>query len=253
MNLFLSALYWTYLATTSIILFFGALFLWCLTAPFDRTGALLHRYTCWWGQLYLRCLPGCRIVVIDREKIVPRRRYILVANHQSLTDVMALAALGVLFKWVSKKENFRLPFIGWNMYLNRTVRVDRGNVRDVASMMSRCRQWLQLGVPLMMFPEGHRSPTGELLKFHGGAFKLAADCDCPVIPIVVDGTRPIYRGFRVHAGPGHITIRVLDPVTLAEAGGKVTRLRDLVAERMQEALAEIRGRPLEPKPIGIAD
>ena len=256
MNALLSAFYWVYLGGTSIVLFFGALLIWAFTSPFDRTGALLHRYTSWWGRLYLRCLPGCRIQVEGREKIKPHTPYVLVANHQSLTDVMALAALGVLFKWVSKKENFRLPFIGWNMYLNRTVKVNRGNVRDAPRMLAECRRWLERGVPLMIFPEGHRSRDGELQKFHGGAFKLAADCGCAVVPIVVDGTLPVYRGMRVFAGPGRILVRVLDPVTLADAAGRVTRFRDLVADRMRTALAEIRGRPgkaegeKEPSQIG---
>jgi 1-acyl-sn-glycerol-3-phosphate acyltransferase len=242
MSALFSLLYWVYLSITSIMLYFGALAIWAVTVPFDRTGALLHRYTCWWGRLYLRCLPGCRVRVEGQEKIVANTPYVLVANHQSLTDVMALSYLKGLFKWVSKKENFRLPFIGWNMYLNGCVKVDRGNLRDVARTMAECRRWLERGVPLMIFPEGHRSPTGEMIKFHTGAFKLAADCGCAVVPIVVDGTWPIYRGVRVTASPGQVTIRVLDPIAVAEAGGSALKLRDLVFERMREALADIRAR-----------
>jgi 1-acyl-sn-glycerol-3-phosphate acyltransferase len=240
MNAVFSFIYWLYLGASSIVLFFGALLIWAVTAPFDPRRALLHRYTCWWSQLYLRCLPGCHLRVEGREKIVPHTPYVLVANHQSLTDVMALAGLGVLFKWVSKKENFRLPFIGWNMYLNDTIKVDRGNLRGVAQTMDACRRLLERGVPVMIFPEGHRSPSGEMLKFHSGAFKLAADCGCAVVSIVVDGTAPIYRGLRVCAFPGRVTVRVLDPVTVADTGGSVIQFRDLVAKRMKEELAAIR-------------
>jgi 1-acyl-sn-glycerol-3-phosphate acyltransferase len=238
-NLF-SILYWVYLGASSIVLFFGAVVIWALTAPFDPTGGLLHRYTCWWSLLYLRCLPGCRIRVEGREKIMPKTPYVLVANHQSIGDIMALSALGVLFKWVSKKENFRLPFIGWNMYLNRTIKVDRGKLRGVAQTMDACRRWLERGVPVMMFPEGHRSPTGEMLKFHSGAFKLAADCGCAVVPVVVDGTKPVFCGLNVCAFPGRITIRVLEPVTVADVEGSVMKFRDRVADRMKEELAAIR-------------
>jgi 1-acyl-sn-glycerol-3-phosphate acyltransferase len=241
MKTLFSCLYWAYLGSSSIILFFGALLIWAAT-PLDPARKLLHRYTGWWAQLYLRCLPGCRIRVEGRDKIKPDTPYVLVANHQSLTDAMALYALKVPFKWVSKKENFRIPFIGWNMYLNSTIKVDRGNVRDVGKTMEQCRRWLERGMPLMMFPEGHRSPTGEMIKFHGGAFKLAADCNCAVVPIVVDGTWPIYRGLQVMPFPGEINIRVLDAVTLADAAGRVTKLRDLVFERMQGNLADMRGR-----------
>jgi len=126
-----SVCYWLFLGTTSIALFCGAVLLCLATAPFDADRSLLHRYTCWWARLYLHCLPGCRIVVEGREKITPRTPFVLVANHQSMTDIMALSALAVPFKWVSKKEAFRLPCIGWNMYLNQYVCVDRGNIRSV--------------------------------------------------------------------------------------------------------------------------
>jgi 1-acyl-sn-glycerol-3-phosphate acyltransferase len=242
MKTLFSCLYWAYLGSSSIILFLGALAIWAATAPFDPRRALLHRYTGWWSQLYLRCLPGCRVRVEGREKIKPATPYVLAANHQSVTDIMALFAVDVLFKWVSKKEAFRIPFIGWNMYLNGTIKVDRGNVRSVAKTMELCQWWLQRGVPLMMFPEGHRSPTGEMIKFHGGAFKLAADCRCAVVPIVVNGTWPILRGLQVTPCPGEITIRVLDPVSLEDAGGRLTAFRDLVFDRMKETLAEMRGR-----------
>jgi 1-acyl-sn-glycerol-3-phosphate acyltransferase len=241
LNFLFSIVYWTLFVLSTIILFVGALCIWVATAAVDSERRLLHRYTCWWSRLYLICLPGCRIRVIGREKIEPNVPYVLVANHQAVTDIMALAALAVPFKWVSKKEVLRIPCIGWNMLLNRYVIVDRGNIRNVVKTMAVCRRWLERKMPLMMFPEGHRSRTGEIMKFHSGAFKLAADAGCAVIPIVVDGTRGIYQGLLVKAFPGTITIRVLDPLTVADAGGRPDKLRDLVFEQMALALAEIRG------------
>lgn len=236
-----SIFYWTFLAGTSIVLYLVALLLWLVTWPFDKERKLLHRYTCWWSRLYLHCIPGCRIVVQGRDKIVPGKTYVLVANHQSMTDIMALAALAIPFKWVSKKEAFRLPFIGWNMYLNNYVSVDRGNVRNVRATLEKCRDWLKRGVSLMMFPEGTRSKTGAMGEFHHGSFKLAADCDCAVVPIVVNGTFPIYQGLKVLPFPGTITIRVLDPIAVAEVGGSANKLCDVVHARMKQELAVMRG------------
>ena len=242
MSAVFSILYWLFFGLSSAVLFGGALLLWLVTLPFDPNRRALHRYTLWWSTLYVRCLPGVRIVVAGREKIPPGVTAVYVANHQSLTDIMALGVLKLPFKWVSKKEVFRLPFIGWNGTLNQYVAVDRGNLRSVRQTMAECRGWLERGVSLMMFPEGTRSKTGEMQEFHAGSFKLAAECNCPVIPVVVDGTFPIYRGWRVTAFPGTITIRVLDPVTAAEAGGKAPAFCELVEKRMRQELAAIRGR-----------
>lgn len=242
-NLF-SIAYWIYLGLSSIVLFGGALVLCALTAPLDRRRRLLHRYTCWWSTLYLRCLPGCRIIVCGRDNIAPNTPYILASNHQSMTDIMALAALATPFKWVSKKEVFRLPCIGWNMMLNQYVCVDRGNIRSVRATMESCKRWLDLGVPLMMFPEGHRSPTGELIDFHDGAFRLAASAQCAVVPIVVDGTHPIYRGLRVKPFPGTITIQVLKPMFADGSAGSAQRLREQVFQMMKQELKRMRNQPL---------
>lgn len=246
MSALFSVLYWAFLGVSSVVLFAVALLIWLVTLPFDPTRRLLHRYTCWWSALYVRCLPGCRLVVEGREKISPGVAYVLLANHQSLTDIMALGALAVPFKWVSKKEVFRLPCIGWNMALNQYVSVDRGNVRNVRQTMNECRDWLKRGVSLLMFPEGTRSKDGEIHEFHNGSFKLAADCGCPVVPIVVDGTFPIYRGWKVLACPGTVTIRVLDPIRVEDVGGKPHALCEHVFQRMQQELAAIRGRQLAP-------
>lgn len=238
MDRIFSVLYWSFLTSTSLVLYPVAVVIWLVTMPFGPNRVFLHRFTCWWAQLYVRCLPGCRVRVEGREKIRPGVAYVLVANHQSMSDIMALSALNVLFKWVSKKEVFRIPLIGWNMYLNRYVYVDRGNVRSVRATMEACRMWLERGVPLMMFPEGHRSPDGEIHEFHGGAFKLAIDAGVAVVPIVVDGTWPIYRGLRVAPFPGTITIRVLDPLP---GTGNANQMSDEVFARMQRELAAIRG------------
>src|SRR5205085_450199 len=143
---------------SAIPLFFIALSIWAVTAPFDATRTLLHRYTCWWATLYLRCLPGCRIQIEGLEKIAPNTAYVLVANHQSMADIMALSALSIRFKWISKRENFHIPFIGWNMYLNGYIKVDRGNRQSVRRTMEQCLYWLRRGVSTLWFPEGHRSP-----------------------------------------------------------------------------------------------
>jgi 1-acyl-sn-glycerol-3-phosphate acyltransferase len=250
MSRLFSVFYWSLFVVSMVVLFLAALGIWLLTFAFDPDRGLLHRYTCWWARLYLLSLPGCRIRVAGRQKILPNTPYVFVANHQSVTDTMALSALAVPFKWVSKKEVLRIPCIGWNMLLNRYVIVDRGNIRSVPRTMAICRRWLERGIPLMMFPEGHRSPTGELLKFHGGAFKLAAEAGCAVVPIVVNGTHGIYQGLRVKAFPGTITIQILDPLTLADAGGRPDKLRDLVHEQMTQTLAEVRGQTPQPLAAG---
>src|SRR3990172_8253323 len=138
----LSAVFWLFVAVTSILLCPVAVAIWAVTAPFDRRLVLLHRFTCFWASLYTWFNPAWRVVVEGREKIVRNRAYVMGANHQWLLDILVLCLLFVHFKWVSKIENFRVPAVGWNMSLNRYIKLRRGDRASVEQMMSACERTL---------------------------------------------------------------------------------------------------------------
>src|SRR5256712_5695173 len=184
----LSLVFWLFLVASSIVLFPVAVLIWAVTAPFDRRRALLHRFTCFWASLYTWLNPAWRVRVEGRDRIRPDATYVIVANHQSLLDILVLFRLFVHFKWVSKIENFRVPFIGWNMWLNRYIKLRRGSRESVAHMMRACERTLARGSSIVMFPEGTRSRDGRLQPFKPGAFTIAQRTGVPILPIVVEGT-----------------------------------------------------------------
>jgi 1-acyl-sn-glycerol-3-phosphate acyltransferase len=208
-----STAFWTFLVASSVLLFPIALLLWCLTVPFDRRLVALHGFTCFWASLYTWVNPLWPVTVRGREKISSGETYMMVANHLSLLDILVLFRLFRHFKWVSKIENFRIPFIGWNMRLNRYIELRRGERESVQQMMTACERTLAEGSSLMMFPEGTRSKTGELQPFKTGAFELALRGRVPIVPIVLEGTSNALpkRGF-VLQGRHPIGITVLDPI-----------------------------------------
>jgi len=239
----LSLVFWMFLAVSSIVLFPVALVIWAATAPFDRRRALLHRFTCFWASLYTWLNPVWRVRVEGREKIRRDAAYVMVANHQSLLDILVLFRLFVHFKWVSKIENFRVPFIGWNMSLNRYIKLQRGSRESVARMLEACERALAQGNSIMMFPEGTRSPDGRLRAFKSGAFTLAQQTGAPILPIVIEGTARALpkRGF-VLQGRHAILIRVLDEVPHASfAGEPVEAVTEAVRERFVATLGEREG------------
>jgi 1-acyl-sn-glycerol-3-phosphate acyltransferase len=208
-----SVLFWAFLVGSSVLLFPVAVVIWAVTAPFDRRKRLLHQFTCFWASLYTWLNPAWRVHVEGREKIRGEETYVMVANHQSLLDILVLFRLFVHFKWVSKIENFRIPCIGWNMSLNGYVKLRRGDRQSIGEMMSNCSRVLDEGSSIMMFPEGTRSPDGRLRAFKHGAFTLAQGSGCPILPILVEGTADALpkRGF-VLRGRHAIRIRVLDEI-----------------------------------------
>src|SRR6185369_1806471 len=129
-----STLFWIFLVVTSILLFPLALLIWALTVLFDRRLILLHRFTCFWASLYTWLNPAWRVRIEGRDRIAPNTAYVMVANHQSLLDILVLFRLFVHYKWVSKIENFRVPCVGWNMSLNRYIKLRRGSRESIDAM-----------------------------------------------------------------------------------------------------------------------
>lgn len=232
-----SVLFWAILVLSLPPWFLGALVVFLVTYPFDRNRTLLHLYACAWAQSYFWINPTWRLKVFGREKLPWRGPAVLVANHESLADTLVVFGLYRPFKWVSKKSVFRVPFLGWNMYLNGYVGLVRGNAQSVAKMFADCERWLDRGVPVMLFPEGTRSPDGEVKAFKDGAFVLAAKKGVPVFPIVLTGTaRTLPKHGFILRETANCEVHILDPVHPADFHHDPAALRDhvrdlIIAER----------------------
>ena len=237
---FYSTLFWVFLTVSSIVLFPVAALICAVTMPFDRRKVLLHRFTCFWASLYTWLNPVWPVTVVGQKKIRPDTPYVMVANHLSLLDILVLFRLFTHFKWVSKIENFRVPFIGWNMTLNRYIKLRRGDQASVVQMMEACEHTLAQGNSIMMFPEGTRSPTGRMRSFKTGAFEVALKTRSPILPIVIRGTANALpkRGF-VLQGRHPISITVLDEIPAESFTGATVdeltgRVHGIIAQELGE-------------------
>ncbi len=240
----LSTVFWVFLVVTSVSLFPVAALIWLVTAPFDPRKRALHLFTCFWASLYTWANPWWPTSVRHRERLSSNRACVYVANHLSLVDILVLFRLFTHFKWVSKVENFRVPFIGWNMRLNGYVPLLRGDKASVIDMMERCDRLIGGGNSIMMFPEGTRSTTGRMRRFKPGAFELAIRNRVPVQPIVIRGTGDALpkRGF-VLQGRHTISIEVLEPIEPEEFDGDDAeslslRVRAILAAELGEPASD---------------
>jgi 1-acyl-sn-glycerol-3-phosphate acyltransferase len=214
-----STLFWGFLAVSSVVLFPVALLVWLVTAPFDRKRVVLHQFTCFWASLYTWLNPLWQVRVEGRDRIRRDETYVIVANHLSLLDILLMFRLFTHFTWVSKAENFAVPFIGWNMRLNGYIPLRRGDRDSARAMLETCQRELRGGTSVMIFPEGTRSRTGELQPFKTGAFELALRTGKPLLPVLVEGTSQALprRGF-VLRGRHRIRLTVLDPIPVEDVG-----------------------------------
>ncbi|MGD9015733.1 MAG: lysophospholipid acyltransferase family protein [Desulfobacterales bacterium] len=244
---FFSALYLFFFIVSSSVLFPVAVVLWLCTVWWDRRLVILHRYSCLWASLYLWVNPFWRLDISGRKHIDPRKTYVVISNHQSLLDILVAYRLFFHFKWVAKAELFRVPFVGWNMVLNRYIGLKREDTTSIRQMMSDCRAALKEGSSVFLFPEGTRSEDGSIKPFRAGAFMLAKKAKTPILPIVIDGTADaIPKGRLVISGRRRLALRVLPEVSRDEVDRLSTKelmalCHGLISKGLEQIAADIRG------------
>ena len=212
-NRIVAAFYLAFIGVTSILFFGIALVIWTLTVLVDRRLLMLHLFTSFWASLYVWVMPAWSLKIDGRRDTAWRRHYVIVSNHQSQLDILVAFRLFIPFKWVSKAEVFNVPLIGWNMWLNRYIRLKRGDKAGIARMFADCERALSQGNSIFIFPEGTRSKTGDMRPFKPGAFVLAKKMNVPVLPVVISGTHAALpkHSLNFH-GRQMLRLRVLDPV-----------------------------------------
>ncbi|PRQ04496.1 1-acyl-sn-glycerol-3-phosphate acyltransferase [Enhygromyxa salina] len=226
-----ATLWWATFGLVSALMFVGATVCFVLTAPFDRRRVVQHLYSCFWAQIMFYLNPFWRLKIEGRGKLPWRGPAVLVANHASLGDILVLFGLYRPYKWVSKAAVFKSPFLGWNMRYNGYVPLVRGDKASIIEMSARCHAWLEMGAPILMFPEGTRSPDAEVKAFKDGAFRLAIEAGCPLYPIVHTGTADTLPKHGLLVKPvANCHVRVMDPVDPANFHGDVGAFRDHVRE-----------------------
>jgi 1-acyl-sn-glycerol-3-phosphate acyltransferase len=158
------------------------------TGWFDRRLSFLHLTSTVWASCYTWLSPIWSVSVTGRKNADPEKAYMMVCNHQSMLDIPVIYRIFLHFKWVSKASLFKFPIIGWNLSLNRHIRLERTSTTSQRKMFRQCAEHLQNGSSIMIFPEGTRSRDGELRAFKEGAFLIALRQKADILPIVLDGS-----------------------------------------------------------------
>lgn len=185
----LSVWSWTALAAISIGGFGLQLPIALATAPFDKTRKRPGRFARDLAVLFAKVNPLWDFRVHGELPDYQPGKTVVIANHVSNSDAFLISHLPWEMKWLGKSSLFKIPVVGWLMWLAGDVPVKRGAKGSVLEAMELCKERLEQGMPVMIFPEGTRSATGELLPFKDGAFRLAIETGADLLPIAVAGTR----------------------------------------------------------------
>jgi 1-acyl-sn-glycerol-3-phosphate acyltransferase len=238
MKAILSVFIWVSSGLLTILLFLVVFTLTILLFPFDRKKKITHMQCFWWSDLLIDLNPYWSLSTCGLEHIDHQKTYVVIANHQSMADIVALYQTKMQFKWVAKASLFKVPFIGWCLSLIKHIKLLRGDFSSIKEIYHQASQWLQKDMSVLFFPEGTRSSTNEMGQFQNGAFKLAIKEKKPILPICLKGTQQVIpKGSWIFKTKVAAKVTVLEPIATEGFGpGDFALLRDTVRSRIQAAL-----------------
>jgi 1-acyl-sn-glycerol-3-phosphate acyltransferase len=208
-----------------------------VTLPFDRHGMAASRALRLLGELLVTAFPFWRVSV-EGALPSPPATFVVVPNHRSNVDALAVARLPREMKWIGKVEAFRIPWLGWAFHVAGHVPVDRGDRDSGSAALARLRRYLDAGIPVGLFAEGTRSRDGTLRPFRAGPFKLAIDAGVPIVPVAITGAGEAMAPDGARIRPSRVRVRILSPLpTAGLAAADVDRLREEARGRIADALA----------------
>lgn len=207
---------------SSITAFFISKLVLCKLLAFFKilrcTADEAHLIATQWGQTIFRLTPGWKVEIIGKENLpgyvagegfYERRPFVMVANHESASDIFAVYLLQLQFRWLAKAEMFKIPGVGMSMTWAGYVSVDRKDRNSRRTALERSSEILKEATPMLFFPEGTRSTTGQLQKFKAGAFILAKQLKIPIVPVILHGTSQLLKKGSLCPSRASITIKVL--------------------------------------------
>jgi 1-acyl-sn-glycerol-3-phosphate acyltransferase len=194
---------------------------------FDRHGRFQHSCSRLWSR-FVVAVSGIHIEVRGLERFGSSRPYVICANHQSHMDIpVLLVALPFQFRFTAKKELFRIPFLGWHLRQAGHFPIDRQHPRAAVRSLERATDRIREGLPVVVFPEGGTSRSGEVGPFKRGGFLIAEQTSAWILPVTIAGTRGVLPpgSHCVRAGKVSVTIHPSLPSNSLSATELASRVR----------------------------
>src|SRR5512137_3068136 len=197
-----------------------------------------HKIANIWAKMLLR-ITSIRVNVIGRENVLLNRPQIFMANHQSDFDILiVLAFIPGQFRWIVKKELFKIPIFGKAMKSAGYIEIDRQNHEKAMKSLEEAAQKIREGKSVMTFPEGTRSKDGTIQPFKQGMFHLAIEAGVPIVPISIIGAHRILPKRSLMIKPGRVTMVIGRPVdvsgyTIETRAELIQRIRGIIIRNFE--------------------
>jgi 1-acyl-sn-glycerol-3-phosphate acyltransferase len=205
-----------------------------ISSFFDKDGGVQHDLARTWASLILAtCMAPVDVIGLDDLDL--SRPYVFAANHISAFDIPVLyASLPIQFRIVALIDIFRRPFVGWHLRRSGQIPIDMSTPRATFKSLHSGIEDLKRGLSVVIFPEGSRSPDGEIKPFFNGAFYMATKAQVDVVPLAIVGTYEMLPMNTFHIKPRKLKLVVGGPISTQ---GMTTHDLEKISEKTKVAIA----------------
>jgi 1-acyl-sn-glycerol-3-phosphate acyltransferase len=224
----LDPLIWLYTLALGILALPGGLF--------DRNGRRLHWFSRAWSWLIMKTILS-PVKVTGLDRIDTSKPHVYAVNHASAMDIPVLFVyLPFQFRIVFKKELLSYPVVGWQLKRSGQVCIDQQKPTNSIAAIRSAVKSLKAGMPLVIYPEGGRTPDGEVKPFLPGAFFLAIKAQVDIVPIALVGTYELLPMDTYHIKCRSLEMRVGEPISTL---GLTMRDLEAVSAKVKKAIEDL--------------
>jgi len=221
------------------LIWFYTLVMGLLAIPgglFDRTGRRLHWFSYAWSWLIMKTIFS-PVKVTGLDRIDTSKPHVYAVNHASALDIPVLYTyLPFQFRIAFKKELLSYPVVGWQLKRSGQVCIDQQNPAHSISSIRAALKGLKAGLPLVIYPEGGRTPDGEIKPFLAGAFFLAIKAQVDIVPVALVGTYELLPMNTYHIKCRPLEMRVGEPISTT---GLTMKDLEALSERVKKAVEDL--------------
>lgn len=207
-----------------------------LSSFFDKNGRIQHGFARLWSQLIMKTIFS-PVTVSGLDQIDTAVAKVYAVNHASALDIPVLYVnLPFQFRILFKSELLSYPFVGWHLTRSGQVCINQQNPTSSVGNIKSAVKSLRAGMPLVVFPEGGRTPDGEIKPFMPGAFFLAIRAQVDIVPIALVGTFELLPMNTYHIRCRPLEMRVGKPIPTA---GRSLRDMDAISAEVKAAMEKL--------------
>jgi 1-acyl-sn-glycerol-3-phosphate acyltransferase len=206
------------------------------TSLFSNSGRIQHDFARAWSWLIMKTI-WSPVKVTGIEQIDISKPHVYAVNHASALDIPVLYVyMPFQFRIVFKKELLKYPIVGWHLRRSGQVCIDQQNKAAAVRSVRAALKSLEAGMPLVIFPEGGRTPDGQIKPFMPGAFFLAIKAQVDVVPVALVGTYELLPMNTYHIQCRPLEMRLGEPISTS---GLTVKDMDALSSRVQRAMEEL--------------